>query len=43
VTMDWTPARDVPRRGLAPHERAPEEAWSSATGGGDRDIMGVPF
>jgi predicted phage terminase large subunit-like protein len=43
VTMDWTPARDVPRRGLAPHERAPEEAWSSATGGGDLDIMGVPF
>jgi len=42
---DWTPARDDPRPGLSPHERAVMAAVSAATGDGhgDLDIMNVPF
>jgi len=42
---DWTPARDDPRPGLSPHERAVVAAASAATGDGhgDLDIMNVPF
>lgn len=43
AVAEWTPAQETSRPGLSPYERAVQEAHEAAVGGGELDIMNVPY